>query len=97
MLDLEPEASLVLGSHLTTGPVRSLRWAEASPSVFQRATWSFALVPEGPHDTRLRVRTRGVSAPAWRWMPINAFFSVAHIIMQRKQLVSLKRRAETQG
>jgi len=97
VLDLGPEASLVLGSHLTTGPVHSLRWAETSPSVSQRATWSFALISEAANDTRLRVRTRGVSAPAWRWMPVNAFFSVAHIIMQRKQLVSLKRRAETQG
>ena len=97
VLDLEPEASLVLGSHLTTGPVRSLPWSEPSPSVFQRATWSFALVPQGPHETRLRVGTRGVSTPGWRWVPVNAFFSVAHIIMQRKQLVSLKRRAETQG
>ena len=97
VLDLEPEANLVLGSHLTTGPVHSLRWAETSPSVSQRATWSFALISEAANDTRLRVRTRGVSAPAWRWMPVNAFFSVAHIIMQRKQLISLKRRAETQG
>jgi proline iminopeptidase len=96
VLDLEPEASLVLGSHMTTGPVRSVRWADPSPSVSQRATWSFALVPEGPDDTRLRVRTRAVSIPSWRWMPVNAFFSVAHIIMQRKQLVCLKRRVETQ-
>jgi hypothetical protein len=38
-----------------------------------------------------------VSVPGWRWLPVNAFFFIAHIIMQRKQLLTLKGRAETQG
>jgi len=97
VLELEPESSLVLGSHMTTGPVHSLAWREPSPPVAQRATWSFVLVQEGEATTRLRVRARGVSIPVWRWLAVNAFFSVAHIIMQRKQLLSLKRRVETLG
>ena len=94
VLELMPASSLVLGSHLTNDPLHSLTWSDPAPPVSQHATWAFALVPEERGATRLRVRARGVSTPAWRWAPINAFFSVAHIIMQRKQLLTLKQRAE---
>lgn len=94
VLEIEHERSLVLGSHLAVGPLRSLLWRDPSPPIHQRSTWSFALAPSEPGTTRLLVRGRGVSVPVWRWLPIDAFFSVAHIIMQRKQLLTLKQRAE---
>lgn len=94
VLEIDPRRSLVLGAHLTPGPVRSLLWSDLSPRVHQRSTWAFSLVPAADGATRLRVRGRGVAVPLWRWLPVNAFFSLAHIIMQRKQLLNLKRRAE---
>jgi hypothetical protein len=92
VLDLEPERYLVLGSHLAVKPIRSIPWSDPSPPVSQRSTWSFALQPAGPNETRLLVRGRGIAVPAKNWRLINAFFYVAHIIMQRKQLLTLKER-----
>jgi hypothetical protein len=94
VLEAEPERCLVLGSHLTVRPMRSLPWRDPSPRVYLKSTWTFVLEPAGPTGTRLLARGRGRSAPAWRWLLWDAVFSAAHVIMQRKQLLNLKRRAE---
>jgi proline iminopeptidase len=96
VLDLREGAHLVLGFHMVW-PFRSARWAEPSTRVSQRATWTFALRPAGGGATRLLVRARGTSRPGWLWAPWTAFFFVAHVPMQRKQLLGIRRRAEGAG
>ncbi len=93
VMDLRERAHLVLGFHLVW-PFRSARWSEPSTRVSQRATWSFVLRPVGDGATRLLVRARGVSRPGWPWAPWDAFLSVAHVPMQRKQLLGIRRRTE---
>jgi len=93
VVDLREGAHLVLGFH-AVWPFRCERWAGSSARVSQRATWSFVLRPAGEGATRLVVRARAVSRPRWLWAPWNAFFSVAHVPMQRKQLLGIRRRAE---
>jgi hypothetical protein len=93
VLDLRAGAHLVLGFHMVW-PFRSARWAEPSTRVSQRATWTFVLRPAGGGATRLLARARGVSRPARLWVLWDAFFSVAHVPMQRKQLLGIRRRAE---
>lgn len=94
VLEAEPEQCLVLGSHFAVRPMRSLPWSEPSPRVAMRSTWTFLLEPSGPAGTRLLVRARGLSTPSWRWLLWDAFFSAAHVIMQRKQILTLRRRVE---
>ncbi len=93
VMDLRPGAYLVLGFHMVW-PFRSARWAEPSPRVSERASWSFVLRPAGGGATRLVVRAVGAGRPAWLWAPWDAFFSAAHLPMQRKQLLGIRRRAE---
>jgi proline iminopeptidase len=93
VMDVRPACHLVLGFHLAW-PMRDLRWSEPSTRVSQRATWAFALRPSGDGGTRLLVRARGRSRPAWLWLPWDAFFHLAHLPMQRKQLLGIRRRAE---
>jgi proline iminopeptidase len=93
VLEAEPGRHFVLASHLTVRPLRSLPWGEPSPKVYSKSTWTFALEQDG-EETRLLVRARSVASPWWRWIAMDAFFSLAHVIMQRKQLLNLKRLAE---
>ncbi|MGA2329726.1 MAG: hypothetical protein ABSH05_26025 [Bryobacteraceae bacterium] len=94
VLEAEPGRHLVLSSHLATRPMRSIPWNEPSPPAFIRATWTFVLERADGGQTRLLVRARSTSAPAWRWSVWNGFFWAAHVVMQRKQLLNLKRRAQ---
>ncbi len=93
VLEVEPGRHLVLGFHGAARPLRSLPWREPSPRVHQRGTWAFALRPAA-EGCRLLVRVRGTSRPAWRWLPSRAFFWLAHVPMQRRQLLGIRRRAE---
>jgi proline iminopeptidase len=93
VLRLHQGAHLVLGFHMVW-PFRSARWADPSTRAWQRATWTFVLRPAGDGATRLVARARGASRPAWLWAPWDAFFSVAHVPMQRRQLLGIRRRAE---
>lgn len=94
VLELDPGRHLVLGFHMATGPTRSLRWSEPSPPVHQRATWTFVLRAAGEGRSRLLVRGRGTSRPAWRWLPWTGLFWLGHVVMQRRQLLGIRRRAE---
>jgi hypothetical protein len=93
VMDLRESAHLVYGFHMVW-PFRSARWAEPSTRFDQRAIWGFVLRPDGPQATRLLARSGGVSRPAWLWAPSTAFFWLAHIVMQRKQLLEIRRRVE---
>jgi len=79
----EPERSLVLSWRLPNGKYQT--------------TWAFILEQLRPDETRLIVRGRVASGyrpyglPQWLAIPTG---SLAHLIMQRKQLLGITRRAE---
>jgi len=93
VLEASPGSHLVLGSHLATRPMRSLLFSDPSPTAHVRSTWTFVLRATGS-GTRLLVRARSVSRPHWLWAAWNGFFSLAHVVMQRRQLLGLRRRVE---
>jgi hypothetical protein len=93
VMALRERSHLVLGFHMVW-PFRSARWAEPPARVEQRATWTFVLRPEGEEATRLVVRSRALPRPRWAWAAWDAFFSVAHVAMQRKQLLGIRDRSE---
>jgi hypothetical protein len=87
---LDPPRALVLGDPSLV-PGRSRPRASAP-----RATWAFALEPTGKADTHLVVRVRAEypSSP-WATVLVPAV-RLAHAIMERKQLRTLKQRAEAE-
>jgi hypothetical protein len=93
VLEVLPERHLVLGCHLAARPVHGLAWAARSPRVHQRATWAFALraVDEG---TRLLARVRVQAEPPGRWTGWGALFPLGHLLVERLQLLELRRCAE---
>lgn len=82
----EPERSLVLSWRLPNGRYQT--------------TWAFVLEQPQPSQTRLLVRGRVASGyrpyglPQWVALILGG---PAHFIMQRKQLLSIRDRAETHG
>jgi hypothetical protein len=93
VLDLAAPRHLVLGAYVRLPDPTPLGWNDPPPKRFMRATWAFLLEPvEG--GTRLLVRACGVNRPRWLSLLLTPFFGPAHIIMQRKQLLNLKARAE---
>lgn len=59
-----------------------------------RATWAFALEPIGGDATRLFVRVRAEYEPTLAATLLSPIVRVMHEIMERKQLRTLKQRAE---
>jgi len=61
----------------------------------EHGSWSFILKPLAENKTRLIIRARG-GKPANLGMKIfnYGFFEIAHFVMERKMLLTLKRRAE---
>lgn len=94
VLRLEAPKSLVLGACLRFPRLAQLPWDAPSPRRCMRATWSFVLDEPGTGRTRLLVRTRGFVRPAWLDALVQVLTRPAHAIMQRRQLLSLKARAE---
>lgn len=93
VLLLDAAHDLVLGSYVQLPHLRSLPWDAPLPDAFWRATWSFALRHQ-VGGTRLIVRVRGKWHPAWAGRLGNVLFGPAHALMQRRQLLNLKERAE---
>jgi proline iminopeptidase len=94
VLELAAPRHLTLGAYLRFPELKQLAWSDPPPRRFMRATWVFVLEPLGSSRTRLLVRTRGVNRPWWLSLFLAAIFGPAHVIMQRKQLLNLKARAE---
>ena len=94
VLELASPRYLVLGAYFRYPELSQLGWDEPPPARFTRATWAFVLEPLDGSRTRLLVRTRGVNRPWWLSLLLAAVFGPAHVIMQRKQLLNLKARAE---
>jgi hypothetical protein len=84
LLAIEPERVLTLGWLARDG----------NPEV----TWTFALDEAAPGVTRLLVRVRGGSGYRFHGLPLpltRLAVRVVHFIMQRKQLLGIRRRAES--
>jgi hypothetical protein len=68
-----------------------LQWVPA------KSTWTFGLYPEDGGRTRLVSRNRiSGSAPLF-WLGMIVFMELGSLIMERKMLLGIKRRAETPG
>jgi len=97
VLGLEAPRHLVLGAYFRFFDLAQLEWSTPRPERFMRATWTFVLEPLDDSGTRLLVRTRGLTRPWWLSLPTRVVGGPAHVIMQRRQLLNLKARAERSG
>jgi hypothetical protein len=95
---LEPERSLVLGSHTYTDQ-RAMREAADSgapkPTFYWRTSWAFFLEERGRQTTRMLVRNRVDYEPRLLMGLFARLIALPlHFVVQRKQLISIKERAE---
>jgi proline iminopeptidase len=93
VLRMQAPRLLLLGAFLRIPGFSNLAWDGERPSAYVRSTWLF-LLREQRDTTRLIVRVRGILRPAWLGLVVNSFMAPAHVVMQRKQLLNLRRRAE---
>ena len=93
VLRLEKPTMLLLGAYLRVPGFSNLAWHEPRPAAHIRSTWLF-LLREQQNQTRLLVRARGIIHPWWLRIMINSLMVPTHIVMQRKQLLNLRGRAE---
>ncbi len=94
ILRMEPPRMLLLGAYLQIPGFSNLSWNGPRPRGYIRSTWLF-LLRENPNETRLVVRARAIVRPWWLGIIVNSVMSPAHVVMQRKQLLNLRRRVET--
>jgi ribosomal protein S28E/S33 len=71
----------------------SMVWVFATTGGGSEATWVWVLVPQGPDRTRLLTRLR-VGPVTWRQ---RLFLDLGEIVMMRKCMLGIKRRAESMG
>lgn len=94
VLRLEPYSLFLLGAFLRIPQLEGLPWDASRPEAYVRATWAFVLREQaGGAATRLVVRARSIIRPRWLGLLVNAVMGPAHIVMQRKQLLTLRARA----
>ncbi len=93
VLQLEPPSLFLLGAYFQLPGLLGLPWDQSRPPSFLRSTWGFYLREEDD-GTRLIVRARAVFEPRWVGLLVNSFLGPGHWIMQRRQLLNLKARAE---
>jgi hypothetical protein len=94
VLELRAPEHLALGAYFRYPGPTGLEWTEPAPKAFTRAAWTFVLEAVAPDRTRLLVRTRGMTRPWWVDILMRLLMPPLHTIMQRKQLLGLKARAE---
>jgi hypothetical protein len=88
VLALEPQRSLVLGDP-------SLLPGRPAPAASAfRGTWAFSLEPIGDTATHLVVRVRVDYEPTLNTAVLSPIIGAVHEVMERKQLRTLKQRAE---
>ena len=93
---LEPERMLVLRSTIDVRRRRPFDASGARPRFFVDGVWAFVLdeLPQG--RTRLVVRSFGIGRPRFVLGAANLlFWDPAHVVMQTRQLRSLKRLVES--
>ena len=94
---VDPPRALVLRADLTIGG-KPFDPAVELPAWWSSSTWALVLRPTDDGGTRLVVRTRSTSRPAWPQRILStAFWEPAHAIMQRRQFENLRRRTEHAG
>ena len=93
VLRMEPPRILLLGAFLRVPGFSNQPWEGQRPRAYVRSSWLF-LLREQRDATRLVVRVRGMIRPAWLGLIVNAPMAPAHVVMQRKQLLNLRCRAE---
>ncbi len=95
---VEPPHTLVLRADLRLPGGTPFEPDEAPPRWHIRSTWGFHLVERPDGWTRLVVRTRSTGRPARLLRLSNlVMWEPAHLIMQRRQFDSLRRRTEQPG
>lgn len=93
VLRLEAPHVMVLGAHFRLPRAEALPWRSPSPEAYLRSTWAFVLREQGS-ATRLVVRVKGIWQPRWAERLAGAIMTPTHTVMQRRQLLNLKARAE---
>jgi proline iminopeptidase len=93
VLRMEAPHLLLLGAFLRIPGISNLSWDATASGAYTRNTWLF-LLRECGDEMRLVVRVRGIMRPAWLGVVVNAVMAPAHVMMQRKQLLNLRQRAE---
>ena len=93
VLQMEPPRLFLLGAFLRVPGFANLPWEGPRPPAYIRSTWLF-LLREQNDATRLVVRVRGILRPAWLGIIVNPLMAPVHLVMQRKQLLNLRHRAE---
>ncbi len=93
VVELEPARTLVLRATLTVPGGRSTDRARGLPHRYCDSTWAFVLEPAEGGGTRLLVRLRVAGAPRLA-LALGAALVLlpGHVVMQRRQLVQLRRR-----
>ena len=94
---MEPEKTLVLRASLEVPSFRPYDPAEGRPRFFVDSSWAFVLEPLASR-TRVLVRTRSAGRPGLLGRLAGFFlFDPAHYVMQTRQLVRVRRLAESCG
>lgn len=92
---IEHERLLVLRASLNVPSGRPYDPQAGRPCWFSASTWAFVLERDEAENTRLLVRTRNVARPRLLTSAANLiFWDPAHVVMERRQLLNLRRRAE---
>jgi hypothetical protein len=92
---VERERVLVLRAPLAVPGGLPYEPSAGRPRWFSDSTWAFILDRDEQTRTRLIVRTRNVARPRLPLAVANlVFWDPAHLIMERRQLLNLRRRAE---
>ena len=89
----------VVAPLLTAAPAPGFLAAVASPNptvaLGTDGTWALVLEERSDGTTRLIARVRGRGKPGWLFRAVGPFLTdPGHVLMQRKQLYGIKRRAE---
>ena len=91
----EPNKHLVLRGGFDFLLKTSYDTSNGLPALGTDGTWALVLQERSDGTTRLIVRVRGRGKPGWLFRAIGPFLTdPGHVVMQRKQLYGIKRRAE---
>jgi proline iminopeptidase len=95
VVEVQPERTLVLRASLEVPGFQPYDPAEGRPRFFLDSSWTFMLEPLASR-TRVLVRTRSASRPRLLGLLTGFFvFDPAHYVMQTRQLVRVRRLAES--
>jgi hypothetical protein len=93
---LDPGQALVIGGSAGAEAGAPIPAGTADPDPGGTFAWAFVLRDLGQGRTRLIVRLRGRWPDGWRGWAVNRlFWEPAHFVMERRMLLTLKRRAES--